>query len=238
VRRVLAWVLLGWGSVCLQPCETAAGSCGHGRSLASPGDPILGFSRGPVVWEGVVSRGTAHACCRCILTVLAAEGVMVASDEPNLRKHMELESVPNLQVMKLMESLCSRGFVRKTYTWNHHYWFLTNEGITYLREYLNLPEMIVPNTQKKQQSRPSSRPLGGDGERSSFRSGPPGGDRPGGFGRGRMGGEREGYRSGPKEPSSYGGDRPSFGRGREGGAPPGGDRPRFGGRGGAPPTAP
>lgn len=66
-----------------------------------------------------------------------------------------------------------------------------------------MPEMIVPNTHKKQQPRPSSRPLGGEGERSSFGRGPPGGDRPGGgFGRGRMGGEREGYRSGPKEPSS------------------------------------
>jgi predicted transcriptional regulator len=173
---------------------------------------------------------------------LFKEGVMVASDEPNLAKHMELENIPNLQVLKLMESLTSRGLVRKTYTWKHHYWFLTNEGITYLREYLNLPEMIVPNTHKKQQPRPSSRPLGGEGgERGNFGRGPPG-DRPaGGFGRGRMGGEREGYRSGPKEPSSYGGDRPSFGRGREGGAAPGGgDRPRFGGRGGggAPPTAP
>jgi len=144
-----------------------------------------------------------------------------------------------------MESLCSRGFVRKTYTWNHYYWFLTNEGITYLREFLNLPEMIVPNTHKKQQPRPSSRPMGGEGDRPGYGRGPPG-DRPGGgFGRGRMGGDRDGYRSGPKEPSSYGGDRPSFsggrgreGGGREGGAPGGGDRPRFGGRGGAPPTAP
>lgn len=166
---------------------------------------------------------------------LFKEGVMVAPNDPNLPKHAELDSVSNLQVIKLMESLTSRGFVRKTYTWNHYYWFLTNEGITYLREFLNLPEMIVPNTHKKQQTRAPSRPGmdGGDrprGDRPGF-----GGDRPGGgFGRGR-----DGYRSGPKEPSSYG-DRPSFGggRGREGGDRPGGDRPRFGGRGGAPPTAP
>uniref|UniRef100_A0A6T6RK56 Plectin/eS10 N-terminal domain-containing protein n=1 Tax=Hemiselmis tepida TaxID=464990 RepID=A0A6T6RK56_9CRYP len=167
---------------------------------------------------------------------LFKEGIMVASDEPNLAKHMELENIPNLQVIKLMESLTSRGFVRKTYTWNHFYWFLTNEGITYLREFLNLPEMIVPNTHKKAQTRPPSRPEGG-GDRGGFGRGPPrDGDRPGGgFGRGR-GGDRDSYR---KEPSSYG-DRPSFGggRGREGGPPGGGDRPRFGGRGGAPPTAP
>lgn len=132
---------------------------------------------------------------------------MVASNEPNLPKHMELDTVPNLQVIKLMESLCSRGFVRKTYTWNHYYWFLTNEGITYLREFLNLPEMIVPNTHKKQQPRPSSRAIGGEGDRP--RGDRPFGDRPGGgFGRGRDGdrggrdGGRDGYRSGPKEPSS------------------------------------
>ena len=80
---------------------------------------------------------------------------MVAADEPNSKKHMELESVPNLQVIKLMQSLASRGYVRKSYTWNHYYWFLTNEGITYLREYLSLPEMIVPNTHKKQQVNPA-----------------------------------------------------------------------------------
>ena len=151
-----------------------------------------------------------------------------------------------------MQSLASRGYVRKSYTWNHHYYFLTNEGITYLREYLSLPEMIVPNTHKKQAARPSTRP-GGGGEggdrppRGNYGDRPPRGDRPegGGFGRGR-GGDREGYRSGPKDPSSFGGDAPRFG-GRGGGdrAPGGGgfggDRPRFGGRGrgdaaGAPPA--
>jgi len=161
---------------------------------------------------------------------------MVASDDKNLKSHAELADVPNLQVLKLMESLTSRGYVRRTYTWKHHYWFLTNEGITWLREYLNLPEIIVPNTLKKQAARPSSRPLGGDRDGPPrFGQGPPGDRGAGGFGRGRGGGDREGYRSGPKEPSSYG-DRPSFGRGREGGDRPagaGGDRPRFGGAGGA-----
>ena len=67
------------------------------------------------------------------------------------------------QVIKLMQSLASRGLVRKSYTWNHHYFFLTNEGIVYLREYLSLPEMIVPNTHKKQAARPSTRPAGEGG---------------------------------------------------------------------------
>lgn len=164
---------------------------------------------------------------------------MVAADDAQAFSHMELKDVPNLQVMKLMQSLTSRGYVRRTYTWKHHYWFLTNEGITYLREYLNLPEMIVPNTHKKQQARPSSRPLGGDdrGDRPRYGAGPPG-DRPGGRGGFGRGGDREGYRSGPKEPSSYGGDRPSFGgRGRGGDGGSGGAR-FGGGRGRAGDAAP
>ena len=89
-------------------------------------------------------------------------------------------------------SCSSRGYVKRTYTWKHHYWFLTNEGITYLREYLNFPETVVPNTHKKQQARPSSRPLGDDrGDRPRFGQGP-GGDRPGGRGGFGRGGDREG----------------------------------------------
>ena len=186
---------------------------------------------------------------------------MVGADDKQLREHPEVKDVSNLAVLKLMESLTSRQLVRRQYAWKHHYWFLQPDGITYLREYLNLPEYCVPLTHKKQQARPSSRPdgdrPGGDrgggrfgdrGDRGDRPSGPRegGGDRPGGgFGRGgggregggREGGGREGYRS--KDPSSFGGERPSFGRGREGGGGaggPGGGRPSFG-RGGAPPAA-
>jgi len=165
--------------------------------------------------------------------IFIADGVMVAGDDKNLREHPEVKDVSNLAVLKLMESLTSRQLVRHQYAWKHHYWFLEPDGITHLREFLNLPDYCVPLTHKKQQARPSSRPLGGGDDRGPGRFGDrpsgPGGDRPGGFGRGGgRGGDREGYRS--KDPSSMGGERPSFGRGREGGAPPGGagGRPAFG----------
>lgn len=48
----------------------------------------------------------------------------------------------------------------------YFYWYLTAEGIEYLREYLHLPEEIVPATLKKSSSRPA-RPgpaPGGEGE--------------------------------------------------------------------------
>nr|XP_002126653.1 40S ribosomal protein S10 [Ciona intestinalis] len=81
---------------------------------------------------------------------LFKEGVLVAIKDPFLDKHPELESVPNLHVMKACQSLKSRGYVRENFTWRHYYWILTNEGIQYLRDFLHLPPEIVPSTLKRQ----------------------------------------------------------------------------------------
>ena len=77
-----------------------------------------------------------------------------------------------------MQSFKSRELVTELFAWRHYYWFLTDEGIEYLRVYLNLPSEIVPATLKK-----STRPLEKDGGRPPRRDY---GDRPprreGGFG--------------------------------------------------------
>ena len=70
---------------------------------------------------------------------LFREGVMVAKKDTHAPKHPELESVPNLQVIKALTSLKSRGYVKEQFAWRHYYWYLTNEGIGYLRNYLHLP---------------------------------------------------------------------------------------------------
>ncbi|MCL4170754.1 UNVERIFIED_CONTAM: hypothetical protein GTU68_054040, partial [Idotea baltica] len=46
--------------------------------------------------------------------------------------------VRNLYVIKALQSLKSRGYVREQFAWRSYYWFLTNEGITYLREVIIL----------------------------------------------------------------------------------------------------
>jgi small subunit ribosomal protein S10e len=51
--------------------------------------------------------------------------------------------MPNLDVIKLMQSFKSKEYVRETFSWQHFYWYLTNEGI-----FLNLPYEIVPNMLK------------------------------------------------------------------------------------------
>jgi len=54
--------------------------------------------------------------------VLAAEGVLYAAKDFNLKEHPEIESVPNLQVIKLMQSFKSKEYVTERFAWRHYYW--------------------------------------------------------------------------------------------------------------------
>uniref|UniRef100_A0A8C7W3A1 Ribosomal protein S10 n=1 Tax=Oncorhynchus mykiss TaxID=8022 RepID=A0A8C7W3A1_ONCMY len=122
-----------------------------------------------------------------IYELLFKEGVMVAKKDVHLPKHPELadKNVPNLHVMKAMLSLKSLGYVKEQFAWRHFYWYLTNEGIQYLRDFLHLPPEIVPATLRRQM-RPETarpRPKGMEGER---------GERPARFN--RDGGDRDNYR--------------------------------------------
>merc|ERR1712241_1115775 len=81
---------------------------------------------------------------RAIYEHLFKEGVMVAKKDHHAPKHPELESVPNLHVIKALTSLKSRGYVKEQFAWRHYYWYLTNEGIGYLRNYLHLPLKLSP----------------------------------------------------------------------------------------------
>merc|ERR1712029_195043 len=83
---------------------------------------------------------------------LFKEGCMVAKKDVHAPKHPELD-VPNLHVIKALTSLKSRGYVKEQFAWRHFYWYLTNEGIQYLRDYLHLPPEIVPATLERQPQR-------------------------------------------------------------------------------------
>ncbi|CRK90552.1 CLUMA_CG004256, isoform A [Clunio marinus] len=103
---------------------------------------------------------------------LFKEGVLVAQKDFHAESHPELESVPNLHVIKTMQSLKSRNFVKEQFAWRHYYWYLTNEGIEYLRQYLHLPPEIVPSTLKRTARSETARPRA-TGPRSD---GPKGGE--------------------------------------------------------------
>ena len=64
----------------------------------------------------------------------AAEGVLVAKKDYNAPKHEELD-VPNLEVIKAMQSLTSKGLVKTQFSWQWYYYILTPEGVEYLREW-------------------------------------------------------------------------------------------------------
>lgn len=60
---------------------------------------------------------------------------MVAKKDFNAPKHDELEDVPNLEVIKAMQSLTSKGFVKTRFSWQYYYYTLTDEGLVYVRDW-------------------------------------------------------------------------------------------------------
>jgi len=90
------------------------------------------------------------------------EGVLVVKKDVHQPKHEEIP-VPNLEVMSCLKSLKSRGYVTEQFSWRHFYFYLTDEGILFLRQYLHLPETVVPITIAKA-NRAAARTRGDEGE--------------------------------------------------------------------------
>lgn len=149
---------------------------------------------------------------KAIYEYLLEKGVIVAKKDFTC-KHPHVKEIPNLHVIKALQSMKSRGYVKEQFAWRHYYWYLTNEGIQYLRDYLHLPSQTLPETLRKadQVKRPQTgRSMGGEGGEGGPR---PYGDRPpreGGFGsRGPYRQAGEGGFGGPRGAIRLGG----FGRG-------------------------
>ena len=64
-----------------------------------------------------------------------------------MTKH-ETMDVNNLECFLVMRSLKSRKFVTEVFSWQWHYYFIKNEGVKFLREYLGLPPDVIPNTHR------------------------------------------------------------------------------------------
>jgi small subunit ribosomal protein S10e len=141
----------------------------------------------------------------------------VTPKDTKLSNHPQIP-VPQLHVVKLLQSLRSKNVVKEKFNWQYLYYVLTDEGIEYLRNYLHISEETVPATLKKpSKPQPPSTITRSYGDES-------------GRGRGRGGarGGRGGYR-GPKTEGAPSGFNPEFqgaSRGR-------GGMSSRGGRGGA-----
>lgn len=108
---------------------------------------------------------------------LFQEGVVVAKKDFDQPKHEEIDT-RNLYVIKALQSLTSKGYVKTQFSWQYYYYTLTDEGVDFLRSELNIPEGILPMTRLK--GAPASRPrpmssrgpqrrLGGDSYRRRAR---------------------------------------------------------------------
>lgn len=86
------------------------------------------------------------------------EGVVVAKKDFNQPKHDEIDT-RNLYVIKALQSLTSKGYVKTQFSWQYYYYTLTDEGVEFLRTELNIPEGILPLTRLK--NAPAERPRAG-----------------------------------------------------------------------------
>ncbi len=120
-----------------------------------------------------------------VYSYLFKEGVLVAQKDYYKAKHDEID-VPNIHVCQLLKSLVSRGLVNQTFNWQWFYWYLNDEGVAYLRTYLNLPDEYVPNTHKKKAGATPARvgPTPGEKPDGEYRER---GDGEGGKGKGKGG---------------------------------------------------
>ena len=124
--------------------------------------------------------------------MIPPEGTLVAKKDITLEKHSDAIPISNLEVLCLLRSFKSKGYVKETFNWRYYYYYLTNEGIEYLRQYLGLPADIVPATLKKAAAAP--RVEGGRPERGGKgKSAGPGGEFNPEFQ--KDSGNKEGYRN-------------------------------------------
>ena len=134
-----------------------------------------------------------------IYTYFLQEGVF-ACKKDNTSKNETLD-IPNLHCFLVMRSLISRKFATEIFKWQWHYYFLTPEGIKYLREYLGLPSTVIPNTYKVNTENNEEEQPKEEGEEGEERKGK--GERRGRGrgrgGRGGRGGRRGGRRGGEEE---------------------------------------
>uniref|UniRef100_A0A2K6BW90 Small ribosomal subunit protein eS10 n=1 Tax=Macaca nemestrina TaxID=9545 RepID=A0A2K6BW90_MACNE len=115
-----------------------------------------------------------------IYELLFKGGVMVAKKDVHMPKHPELadKNVPNLHVMKAVQSLNSRSYVKEQFAWRHFYWYLTNEGIVPATLRCSHPEADRPCPKGLEGEQPA-RLTRGEADRHTYKRSavPPGADK-------------------------------------------------------------
>jgi hypothetical protein len=97
-----------------EPCPARPGQPGA-DTIARPYPPHAGAAEGDRRRRSIHDGRPAPPPPR-------AEGVLYAEKDFNLAEHPEIKEVPNLQVIKLMQSFKSREYVTERFAWRHYYW--------------------------------------------------------------------------------------------------------------------
>jgi small subunit ribosomal protein S10e len=74
------------------------------------------------------------------------DGVIVVKKDSKVKEHRDFKGVSNLHVMMITKSLHSKGYLIEKFNWGYHYYFLSDEGVEFLRDYLHLDASAVPET--------------------------------------------------------------------------------------------
>ena len=85
-----------------------------------------------IIYENLF-KGKSQVPAHTFILMGCLEGVLVAKKDYNAPKHEELD-VPNLHVIKAMQSLTSKGYVKTQFSWQYYYYTLTDEGIQAIRD--------------------------------------------------------------------------------------------------------
>lgn len=87
---------------------------------------------------------------RQVLKALFENGALYAMKDVKIThkqvKRIDGSDMPNLFVVHTLRRYVSKNLVRETFNWNTHYYFMTEQGLSAIREELGLPETAEPKT--------------------------------------------------------------------------------------------
>merc|ERR1719231_1115313 len=87
---------------------------------------------------------------RAIFAYLLREGCIVVKKDGYLPQHQHVGGgVTNLEVMMIVKSLKSRGYLTDVFNWQWSYYVVTKEGVKYLIQQLGVSTDVVPATYTK-----------------------------------------------------------------------------------------
>ena len=80
---------------------------------------------------------------RAIYQYLLDRGTITASKD-SVRNHPHLKGVSNSHVVKALQSMKSRGYVKEQSSRRNYQWYLTSEGIRFLNDHPQVPSQMKP----------------------------------------------------------------------------------------------